>query len=144
MPYSERFILTTDFATLKNDNSGNTTVTFPASQSVPAAVGSTGGYTIFTSDLTIGVQGALTRTQISSSKDSNIPYTVRRLSYQRSGIVSGSPASYTIDAFTFRLNANTIRFQVMVMNPYSSALTTATGAETFTFFINTFLPPYTT
>lgn len=137
MPKPNSFILTTDFATLKNDDSSSTTVVAPGLAVVPGS-----SYLEYHSDLGIGVQGSITRIQISSSKNSNIIQLTRNVSGSRTGTVLGFSTPYSIYAFVYRLDANTIRCQAYIPNPYADPLTTEAGDETFTFYINTFLPPY--
>lgn len=138
------FILSTDYATLKNDDSDTTSVTAPGAVSVPAAVGPVGGYVEYHQDLTIGTAGAITRLQIESSKNAGVVYAARTLSIDRTGTVGGSPANYSIIAFAYRTAPTTLRCQVYISNPNAGTLTTAAGDETFTFYINTFLAPYST
>jgi hypothetical protein len=137
-----QFILTTDYATLKNDDADSTSVTAPGAQVVPAAVGPLGGYLEYHTDLEVGVQGSITRLQISSSKQSNIVYSTRTLSLDRTGTVLGMPAIYSVVAFTYRVGPTTLRCQVYIQNPNADPLTTEAGNETFTFYVNTFIPPY--
>lgn len=137
MPKAESFILSTDFATLKNDAAASTSVTAPGSATV---VG--GSYVEYHSDLNIGVVGSLTRIQVSSSKNSNSIQVTRFVAGSRTGVVLGSPAAYGIYAFVYRLDSDTLRCQVYIPNPYADSLTTEAGDETFTFYVNTFLPPY--
>lgn len=137
------FILTTDYATLKNDDSDALQVTAPGAQAVPSATGPLGGFLEYHQDIEVGAQGSVTRLQISSSKDSNTVYSTRDLSVQHNGTVGGIPGFlYSVTAFTYRVSSTTIRCQVYILNPYSGILTTETGDETFTFYINTFIPPY--
>lgn len=137
MPRAESFILTTDFATLKNDALGSTSTTAPGSVVIPPTA-----YVEYHADLNIGVLGSITRIQISSSKNANAIQVTRSVSGFRIGTSLGFPAPYGISAFVYRLNPTTIRCQVYIPNPYSDPLTTAIGDETFVFYINTFLPPY--
>ena len=143
MTKPSQFILNTDYATLKNDASGTVSVTAPGSQVVPAAVGPVGGYLEYHTDIEIGVAGSITRLQISSSKESNTVYSTRTLDILRLGTVLGFPGvPYNIIAFTYRTAPTTLRCIVYVSNPNTDPLTTAVGDETFTFYVNTFIPPY--
>lgn len=137
MTTPSQFIATSDYATLKNDNGTSTTVTFPASTVIAGS-----GSSVVTSDLVIGAAASINRVQISSSKDSNTRYATLSLSFGRTGTSSGSPASYDIFAFVTRISSTTLRCSAYVPNPYGASLTTATGDETFTFYIDTFLPPF--
>lgn len=140
----DKFILSTDFATLKNDADTTVQVTFPGSIVIPGSVGPAGSYSERHTDVVIGAQGAISRVQISSSKDSNIIHPARNLYYDRSGIVLGISTSYTLSAFVYRISPTTMRCIVLIPNPYSDPLTTASGDETITFHVNTFLPPFAT
>lgn len=133
MTQPSKFILSTDFATLKNDAQTSTSVTFPASTVV---VGSS--YAEFHVDLVIGKQASLNRIQIASSKDSNKRYIGKTLGYSR----SGSLGAYTILAYTTRISSSTLRCTVYLQNLYGGNMTSEAGNETFSFFIDTFIPPF--
>lgn len=137
MSKPENFILTSDFATLKNDGEETTFVVMPSAISVTG----NGSYSV-SADIVMGTNGSITRSLIGSSKDSDKWYATNSISYLRTGIASGSPAIYEIYAFVWRPNATTIRCQLHIQNPYSVTLTGATGAETISFVVNTYLPPY--
>lgn len=133
-----KFIFSTDYATLKNDNNATVQVTFPGSVVVPASVGSAGSAIETHTDVTIGAQGAISRIQISSTKDASIIHPARNVYYNRTGDLG----AYTIVAFTYRVSPTVMRCSAFVTNPFSSPLTTEAGDETFTFYVNTFLPPF--
>ena len=137
MSTPSNFIANSDFATFKNDDGTVATVLFTGSTNVAGNSSST-----VTTDITIGEQASVNRIQISSSKDSSLRYSTLSLSYNRTGTVSGSPAPYDIFAIVTRTSATNLRCSVYVPNPYGSTLTTASGNETFTFYIDTFLPPF--
>lgn len=132
-----QFILNTSYATLKNDDSGSGSVVVPSSVNIAGS-----GSVSYSTDLTIGAQGAFTRARIRSSKEGSRWIVANAIGYIRTGTTLGSPAIYDIFAFVWRPNATTLRLQVHIQNPYSSTLTTASGAETIDFFVNTFLPPF--
>jgi hypothetical protein len=136
------FQLNSDFATLKNDDSAPATVVIPASQSIGGSVSAAGTSLDLSTDVTVGSAGAITRTQIASSKDSNKYRASRIVSFTRTGTVSGFSTPYSVVVFAYRINATTMRCQVHILNPYSSTLTTASGSETISFDIQTFLPPF--
>lgn len=137
MTKPNEFTSSSDFATFKGDAKGNGTVNVPSS----VVVAGSGIYTN-SIDLTIGKQGAIVRGQISSSKEASEFYSGQMMSVERTGTVSGSPATYSVYAFFHRPSPTTLRLQVIVPNPYSPTLVGAAGVETFTFFANTFIPPY--
>lgn len=132
------FILSTDYATLKNDNNATIQVTFPGSTVVPASVGVAGSAVEVHTDVTMGAPGAISRIQISSTKDAGIIHPARNVYYNRTGDLG----SYQIVAFTYRTSPTTLRCSAFVTNPYNAILTTEAGDETFTFYVNTFLPPF--
>jgi hypothetical protein len=133
------FILTSDYATIANDGQATGTVAVPASVAVPA-----NGSRSFSTDLTVGGQGAATRSRIQSSKIGSKFYVGSVLASENTGTVLGIPGSpYTTYAFITRINATTARLLVYIPNPYSDPLTSDYGSvETFTFVINTFVPPF--
>jgi hypothetical protein len=136
MSKPERFIYSSDFATLKNDDNGVTTVTIVSN----AVVGAGATYTV-SSDLTVGSQLGEGRIRISSSKLGSSKYYAGFLGVNRTGTVSGSPAPYTLYALVYRINATQMRCICIIQNPNGAALTCAAGDETFTFKVNTFIPP---
>lgn len=136
------FILSTDYATLKNDNETTVQVTFPGSVIVGGSVLPAGTSMERHTDVTIGAQGAISRIQISSTKDASIIHPARNVYYNRTGTVLGFSTPYTIVAFVYRISPTTMRCTALVTNPTSDPLTTEAGDETFTFYVNTFLPPF--
>ncbi|SIC60149.1 hypothetical protein [Mycobacteroides abscessus] len=136
MSKPERFIYSSDFATLKNDDDGLTTVTVVGG----AVIGAGATYAV-SSDLTVGSQLGESRIRISSSKIGSSRHYAGYLGVNRTGTVGGSPFSYTIYALVSRINATQVRCICIIQNPYGAALTAAAGNETFTFKINTFIPP---
>lgn len=136
MSKPERFIYSSDFATLKNDDDGTTTVTI-----VGGAVIAPGATYTVSSDLTVGTQLGEGRIRISSSKLGSSKFYAGYLGVNRNGTVSGSPAPYTIYALVSRISPTQSRCICIIQNPYPSNLTCEAGNETFTFKINTFIPP---
>ena len=134
----EKFIYSSDFATLKNDDNGFTTVTVVGS----AVIAGGAVYTV-SSDLTVGSQLGEGRIRISSSKIGSSTFYAGYLGVNRTGTESGSPAPYTIYAIVSRISATQVRCLCMIGNPYATALTCAAGSETFVFKINTFISPAT-
>lgn len=129
------FISSSDYATLKNDGEVTFTIILPASLFITA--GTT--YSL-TDTASVGTTGASERAQIHSSK-LNKRYICSLLSVERSGTVGGVPSSYSILASLTRTTGTTLRASVEIFNPYSGALTTASGSELFTFYVRTFIPP---
>lgn len=137
MTKPSNFILTTDYATLQNDDGASTTITAPGSVSVSGS-----SYVEYHVDLTIGAMASINRVQIASSKDSNTRYATQSLIFLRTGTVGGVSTPYNILAFAYRTSATNLRCQVYIPNPSASTLTTASGSEIFTFYIDTFIPPF--
>lgn len=127
------FILTTDYATLGNDDGTTISVTAPGFQPIGA-----GATLTYSTDVVIGAKASLNRIQISSSKDSNTPYETLSLSFLR----VGSPSPYNIVAYAFRIDTSTLRCQIIIPNPTGAPMITEAGDETFTFDIDTFIPPF--
>jgi hypothetical protein len=124
------------YATMKNDDTGTVSVTFPASTVVTAV-------TAVTNDLVIGTINASSRVSVASSKEGNVYYTGSQMVVSRTGTVPGPISSpYTLAAYLTRVNATTVRATAVVSNPYGVNLTTSSGDETFTFEIGTFLSPF--
>ena len=138
MSKPSNFQLTTDFATLKNDAIGDITLTFAGSQ---VLLGNT--VKTITDTIDLGVRGASLRSRIGSSKDSNTWYICSSASYRRVGSVPANPtAGYSVIALVSRTSPTTITVAATVLNPYGVTLPTAAGAETFSFRLNTLLPPF--
>lgn len=134
MPKAESFILTTDFATLKNDNTKSIDVVVPAS--VVIAPGTL--YNV-SSDLVIGVTGAEQRIKVKSSRI-GAKYFAGMFNVTWEGTTPFGPAIYTAYARAVRVSPTVVRCIVTIPNPYPDPLTTGIS-ETFTFIVNTFLSP---
>lgn len=136
MTKPESFILTTDYATLKNDAKTTLTITLPGSQNITA-----GNTLLLTATATIGVAGASERAQIYSSKLTYY-WAGNIVSIARDGLVGGSPSSYNTVAELYRSSATQVTAQVSIFNPYAGTLTTEAVDEVFTFAVATFIPPF--
>ena len=139
MTKPDTFMLTTDYATLKNSESGLTAqVTVPGS----IVIGGAAVYAPFF-DIPIKEAMAISTGRISSSKNSNRSLIGNATDSMRFGVVTGIPgALYDVYAFLWRVSPNVVRFQALIQNPYSDPLTTEAGDETFTVVFNTFVPPF--
>jgi len=137
MPKPENFTSSTDYATLKGDNSGTATVTIPSSTVVPG-----NALVEWHADINIGRQGAVAKAQISSSKNSNKVISTNATSFIRFGTVLGFGAIYEVYIFVWRPSANVLRCQAIIQNPYSDPLTGVSGDEVINYYVNTFLPPF--
>jgi len=134
----DSFVLTTDYATLKNSQQQLTaTITVPSGQVIAGSA----YYASFV-DVPITASLGLSAGRISSSKNSNRSLVGNAVDMYRSGTESGFPAPYDIYAFLWRVSPNVVRFQVLIQNPYVGNLTGESGSETFTVVFNTFLPPF--
>ena len=136
---ASKFIYSSDFPTLKNDNTGDTSVTVPASFAV-AGSGSWESH----SGLNIGVQGSIAalRIKVEVNGISAGWVSAQWLPIDTIGVNSGSPAPYSIYAFVWRPSAGVLRFQVFIPNPYGSTLTTDANTTVLTFHAETFIPPF--
>lgn len=132
----EQFIVTSDYATLKNDATGAVSVTFPGSQSIASNQLRT-----YTNTATLGTRGASLRTRIMSSKHGSW-YSCSTLSFSRNANMGGMTVPYSISAFVTRTQPDEVTVIVSVLNPYDTSITTASGNETFTFELSTFLSPF--
>lgn len=135
MSKPERFISNSDYASLKNDGVTTLTVTFDE-PTIPAST-----TVVRTATATVGQAGATDRAQIHSSKLGN-RYLGNTLLVARTGNDGFGPVSYSIVAELFRSSPDVVTASVSVRNPYGSTLTTEAGAETFTFYVATFIPPF--
>lgn len=133
----EEFILTTDYATLKNDDSGTFQIVVPGSFNI----GSGSSYYNPT-DIILGSDSVNTRSQINSSRSSTVWTAASQVDFQRTGTVGGSPAGYSLLTSINRVDNDTLRIAVNIFNVYAGTLTTQSGSETITFDIRTFLSPF--
>lgn len=131
------FIVTTDFATIKNDDSDNTlSVTIPSS----VVVGPGSIYTQ-TSVVTVGSSVSNIRGRIRSSKDGR--WVVGgSISIYRIGTNIYGPAFYDILVTITRESATQVRLTAFIRNIDTIAITCEAGAETFSAEVNTFLSPF--
>lgn len=130
-----QFIITSDYATLKNDATGQLSVTVPSSVVVGA------GSTFSTSSsIEIGVAGASERSQIHSSKTGQY-YVGNMLDIIKNGNAGGT-ALYDVFVDLSRTGPTTLTMTATIFNPYGVTLTGESGAETFTADVATFLPPF--
>jgi hypothetical protein len=133
----EEFILTTDYATLKNDDSGTFQLVVPGSMSVAA-----GGSYSNTSSITLGSNSVNTRSQINSSRSSTVWTAASQVDFTRTGTVLGVPTAYSLFTVISRTGTHTLQIAALIFNPNANTLTTQSGSETITFDIRTFLSPF--
>jgi hypothetical protein len=136
MTKPSNFILSSDYTTVKNDSNGSATVTVPASVVIAG-----NGYTTYTADINIGTKGSFARGRIKSSLDTDY-YVANNVDYIRTGINGGSPATYDLNVYFWRPSTSILRCQVLIQNPYGTALTTSSTSETLSFYANSILPPF--
>jgi len=138
MTKPESFILTTDYATLKNDDQGTLTVIVPASLSVTAS-----NTTVFSSTAPIGSAGAPMRVSLSVTglpvDNSLIADTMEIVG---EGTLSGSPQNWTIRAVCYRSSATNVSLRATIYNPDGATLILGNPQITISAKINTFLPPF--
>lgn len=131
------FIVSTDFATIKNDDSDSTlSVTIPSS----VVVAANSIYTQ-TSVVTVGSAVSNIRARIKSSKDGRWVVGAS-LSMLRTGTNAFGPASYRTLVTVTRESATQVRLTAFIRNADPDAVTTASGAETFNAEVSTFLSPF--
>lgn len=136
MSKAEKFIITSDYASILEDGYAQTTVTVPSS----VVIAGSGIYSVF-QDIDVGKSGALLRTRMNSSKNPQ-EYVTQQLILARTGIAFGSSAPYDVSAQLARISPTVIRCYMIIQNPYNVTLTGEAGAETVTFSINTFIAPF--
>lgn len=132
--FPENFIITSDFATLKNDSTAVT-----ASVVIPSAyVVASGASAEWHSDIVAGTKGAAMRARIRSSKYGSRWLAAPQTNYTR----TGSLGTYTLVAYVYLVSAGTLRCSVSLSNPAGSSMTTEAGTETIDFSVSTFIPPF--
>jgi hypothetical protein len=134
----ENYIITTDYATIKNDAIGSMTINLPSSVSIPSR-----GMATYSSDITIGTVGSSMRSAIYNSSTNRYQYATQTLYIYTSGAVNGGFAvGYDLYATVFRIDATTVRLGVFIPNPYNSTLTINSLGQTITAELATILPPF--
>lgn len=146
----ENFMLTTDFATLKNDDSATITITVPPNIVVPPS----GTFTYSTStSVKVGTKAASLRTRMGSTRVSATRRFVTpflNTTGHGSVVVTGSgggtfPTQYSIYAFVSRTSPDTVTAYAVIQNSFGSPNATLVCdgvTETFTFELSTFLSPF--
>jgi len=137
-----RFILNTDYATLKNDDEAILTFTIPGSIVIPAS----GSYSNVTSHtVEIGTTGAPMRALINSSYNANLWFYGSVLQINASGtdsIIGAVTYQYWI-AVT-RSSQTTADVLVIIANQTGTGgtLTTEPTVRTITVRLSSFIPPF--
>lgn len=134
---AEKFIMSTDFATIKNDSDvATTTLTVPGSQNVAGA-----SLKSWSEDIVIGTVNAPMTFYLKHSAN-NKYYNCFVLDYIATGTVSGSSATYDVGIFVYRLNTTTVRLTASIYNPYGTTLTTEATSRTVSLYVRTYLTPF--
>ena len=127
-----KFIINTDFATLKNDsNTISGIITVPAGVNIPSGV-----YLTYTSDIVVGTIGAPMECQLNYSAGTqrwvtdNIQVTENTFTANQ----------YDGTIFIYRLNQTTARVQITYFNGTGGAVNTKSRTVSVT--IRTFIPPF--
>lgn len=126
-----QFILDTDYATLKNDTSNIAQVTIPANSVIPA-----NGYTEHSVDIVAGLPGSLIQAQIGDT------YMGQVIVGNQVVFDHSTATPYSVLCMAYRINATTVRCTAYRPNPYNTNTTGINQAITYTFYIDTFLPPF--
>lgn len=129
------FIASTDFATIKNDDSDNTlSVTIPGL----VAVAANSIYTQ-TSIVTVGSVAANIRARIKSSKDGRwVVGSALSIVRSRSNMIG----SYDISVVASRESPTQVRLTAFIRNGTTDDLIGEAGGETFNAEVSTFLSPF--
>lgn len=133
-----RFVLNTDYGSMKNDNHLSVSLTIPASQSIASAA----AY-ITTADLTIGVKGGITKYLIEHPLQPGRWFaTGQAAMYLEASSPAG--ASYILRLYMTRLNATTVRATAYIHNNLAPATAMVTEAteRVVNFKVYTFIPPF--
>lgn len=128
-----KFIINTDYATLKNDSDTTTvTISVPAGEAIPA-----GGYKAYTADVVVGTAGSPMEFQIGYSSGAQKWFTPALQVIEN----TGSPTTqYQGYIFITRSSATTVRMRIDYFN--GNATPVNTKARTITGSIRTFLSPF--
>lgn len=131
-----KYKLTTDYATMKGDGYGQVTVTFPASQTIPATT-----TRAYSATISLGVTGSIIRSRIYSNVSPR-KVSCSVANYVRNGTSGGFPTFYSLNAFISRSGPSEIQCTLIVPNFQTTSITTSSTAEVVTFDISTFIPPF--
>lgn len=126
-----QFILDTDYTTLKNDTNNTIQIVVPASTIIPA-----NSYVEFTSSITASVPGSIVQAQIGDS------FMGQVLIGNQVVFHHDTASPYDVLCLTYRPNATTLTCLVYIPNPYGTPTTGIAQNVTYTFYIDTYLPPF--
>ena len=133
----ENFILTSDYATLANDGRDTITVTIPGSQIVPG-----GTARQWTGSKIVGVPGAFEITQLSYTGLSGRLAGPISFLLRRGNVVGIGAFDYPIRLQVARTSPDEITAVAEIWNMWAESLTTNASPITFTFYVSTFIPPF--
>lgn len=145
MSKPERFILNTDFSTLKNDDSAEYSFTITGSKVIAASPPYS--YTQ-TETFNVGNEiGATQRVQIETSLEPDKWYSGSALQYIANGTFSVSgPTQYPTQIVVYRTSQTQVTVLVLIANqggPFGAgSLTTEATTRTVRVRVATFLPPF--
>lgn len=136
MTKPQRFILDSDYASLKNDSKGRIALVIPSGAVIPA-----GGSVTWSSELEIGTRNATMRTQMVSSlvPDQWTPGNMRAIDMLMN--YSGSPSLETGMVSVIRVSPTRIRLYCTHFNFAPFNISVITG-QTVTADVVTFLSPF--
>lgn len=129
----KKLLITSDFPSLKNDNTATGSIVIPGSLVLAGSASATAFI-----DVPSNANSSLSRGRIASTKNFTNWYTGQSIFFPR----TGSLGSYNVVAFIWRPSAGITRFQVLIQNPFNSSLTLEAGSDTIYFYTNQFVAPY--
>lgn len=141
MTKPSNFILSTDYATYKNDAVGQVSLVIPAS----IVIAPNTSYTA-TQSVTLGTRGAPARTFINHSAEPTRWHIAPQIQVVASGIDSISGArDYFYYVYITRTSPTSVTLNIEIPNLAFGAgnLTTESLARTVTVNVATFIPPFT-
>jgi len=134
---AEKFILTTDYSTMKNDGHATTSLTIPGSINIAAGTTQT-----YSSTVSLGTSGGIYSAKIYLPTVSAW-FPGEFFTYALVGSTPTiSPAIYSVILNVFRSSSTQVTFQAFINNPYSNTLTTNASSVTLNADITSFLPPF--
>lgn len=132
MSKAQRFNVSSDYATLRNDSTTQTlTISVPNTDSISA-----GGYKNYTVDITIGTIGAPMEWQISYSSGTQ-KWLGNNLQVVEN---AGAGNQYQGNVYIYRTSATNVRMTLSYYNGTGSPITTK--ARTVTATLRTYIPPF--
>lgn len=139
MTKPESFIMTSDYASLANDERGTVSLTTTTGITVPP-----GGQHDFRATTTIGTRNAPIRALMSTSASPGVvvPCESIVITLTVEYAIDGNTYLYTTIANLYRSSPTEIRLEASVSNPLSFNITINGGVQTITADVRTFLSPH--